>query len=431
MKVSGIFASGLLVGWIALTTASFAQESAVGEAKDRVKQTPTNPEASLALGRALRRAGHENDALTELRRGQIFAKGDTAIATEWEIARTHIAKRDFGPAMSACKAITKLTNGQAASRVCAAEAHLLWRRGTEALGELAELAKMPSPGADVQFNAKVAEGRARELESNDAAAEAAYREAIRLAPNRPEGHMQLGAMLHRLGKDGLPELRRAVELDAKDPVAQVELARALGSDPGAIAALEKAIAERPTYLEALRLLTDADLAANRLADAKKTATQLLKIAPNDVIAHLAVGRVALAENKYDEAIKEGEAAFKLMPNEAKAKLLIADAYVKKGEIDLALEAYQKAAGLDPLDPTPDLNATYACIAAGRLTSAKAFASRAVVDFPNLSRAWVAQGDALAADGNTKGAKTAYDSARKAKGADPGLIDKKVNGLRGW
>jgi tetratricopeptide (TPR) repeat protein len=285
----------------------------------------------------------------------------------------------------------------------------------------------------VQVAAKIAEGRSRELDSKETEAEAAYREALRLAPNRAEGHVLLGAMLHRLGKDGLTELRRAVELDAHDPIAQFELGRALAADPtqrgGAIAAFERAVAERPTFTDALRLLTESLIAANRLADAKRTAALVLKVAPSDVFAHIVSGRVALAEGKADEALKEGETALKLMPNEGKAKLLIADAYTKKGEIDLALEAYQKASGLDPLDPAPLVNATYACLAASRVTSAKAFGQRAVIDFPSHAPAWVAQGDALAADGNPKAARTAYESAKKAKGADLAAIDGKLSRLK--
>ena len=371
--------------------------------------------------------------MTELRRGQIFAKGDAAITAEWEIARTHIAKRDFAPAMASCKSIAKLANGEAASHVCAAEAHLLWRRGTEALSELAEVAKSPGANAEVLFHAKLAEGRSRELDSKDAEAEACYREAIRLAPNRFEGHLRLGAMLHRIGKDGVPELRRAVELDRHDPIAQLELGRALSAEPSqradAIASFEKAVAERPSFVEAMRALTEAYVAANRLPDAKRVAASVLKIAPNDVLAHVVSGRVALAEGKADEALKEGETALKLMPNEGKAKLLVADAYAKKGEIDLALEAYQKASGLDPLDPAPLVNAAHACLAAGRVTSAKAFGQRAVLDFPNHAPSWVAQGDALAADGNPKAARTAYESAKKAKGADVPLIDGKLSRLK--
>ena len=437
MKFSRIWATALVgacvVGGIVSTTEASAQESGLAAAKDRTRKEPTSVEASLAYGRALRRAGRETEALTELRRGQVFAKGDAAITAGWEIARTHIAKRDFNAAMGACKSVAKLPNGIAAGHVCTAEAHLLWRRGTEALSELAELAKTPGANADVLLHAKLAEGRSRELDSKDSEAEACYREAIRLAPNRPEGHLLLGAMLHRIGKDGTAELRRAVDLDAHDPIARLELGRALATEPArraeAIAAFEKAIAERPSFVEAMRALTEAYVAANRLADAKRVAASVLQIAPNDVLAHVVSGRVALAEGKPDDALKEGKKALELMPNEGKAKLLVADAYAKKGEIDLALEAYQKASGLDPLDPAPLVNATHACLAAGRVTSAKAFGQRAVLDFPNHAPAWIAQGDALAADDNPKAARAAYESAKKAKGADQAVIEGKLSRLK--
>lgn len=422
-----------LVGIVSTPGEAVAQESTLTSAKERTRQAPASSEASLAYARALRRAGHEAEALVELKRGQAFAMSDAAIAFTWEIARTHVAKRDFVPAMASCRSIAKLATGKAASHVCAAEAHLLWRRGTEAVAELAEVAKIPRTDAEVRFHAKIAEGRSRELDSKDADAEAAYREAIQLAPNRFEGHLFLGALLRRMGKDGVPSLERAVELDEHDPVAQLELGQALAAEPGrqsdALAAFEKAVAERPTFADALRSLTEAYLAAGRTADAKRVAASLLAIAPKDVLAHVVSGRVALADGKPDDAIKQGEKALELMPNEGRAKLLIADAYVKKGEIDLALEAYQKASGLSPLDPAPLVNATNACVTAGRLTTAKAFGQRAVLDFPNHAPAWVAHGDALAADGNARAARTAYEAARGANGADRALIERKLSRLK--
>jgi tetratricopeptide (TPR) repeat protein len=403
-----------LVGiWVGLTLSASARgaEPDLAQAKARAKAQAGDVEAAMAYGRALRRAGQEADALTELRRAQAMAKDRAAVDADWEIARTWIAKRDFNAAMSACKAIAKRSGGGAAAHVCAAEAHLLWRRGTEALTEIA--AASGGTPMDVYF-AKVAEGRVCELEAKDAEAEAAYREATRLAPSRSEALVLLGALLQRTGQDGSGSLKKATELEPNDPIAQYELGRALASRIESIGALERAIAIRPAFPDALRVLTDAYLAVNRTGDAKRTAEALLRIAPNDVFAEVAIGRVALADGRADDALRAGGRALKLMPNDPKAKLLVADAYAKKGEIDLALEAYQSASGFDASDPTPLVSATKVCLAAKRITSARAYAARAVKEFPNHAAAWTAHGDALAADGNPKGAREAYDSARHAK-----------------
>lgn len=404
---------------------------AVGVLCTTVPAMAAGSEDGLAKGQSLRRSGKENDALTELRRAKVGTTGVMTTRIDWEIARTHIAKRDFASAMSTCRGMAK--EAPAASRVCAAEAHLLWRRGTEAMNELAELTKIKDAPADVRYFGKVAEGRAQELASKEGDAEAAYKKAIEIAGDRPEAHALLGAMLHRTGKDGLPELRRAVDLDAKDPFCQHELGRTLATDPGsineAIAALEKAVAVRPMYTEALRSLTEAYLAAKRVTDAKRTAESVLRAAPNDVFALVASGRVALAENRFDDAIKAGETAVKLMPNEAKGKLLIADAYAKKGEIDLALEAYQSAAGLDHVDATPLVNAGRACLDAGRPTSAKAFGLKATKEFPNHAPAWVLLGDALVLDKDVPSARGAYETAKKQRNADTAGIDAKLARLR--
>ncbi|HSO39014.1 MAG TPA: tetratricopeptide repeat protein [Labilithrix sp.] len=412
-----------------------AQESGVAEAQALAKAKPMSPEASLGFGQALRRAGREAEALGELRRGLSVSGGRGEIATrlQWEIARAHIARREFEPAMATCRAMTKMplaTGADVASHVCAAEAHLLWRRGTEAAAEIAEVAKAKGPSAEAQYFAKAASGRALELASKEDEAEAAYREAIALAASRPDAHVLLGSLLRRTGRDGLPSLKKAVELDPRDPVGQLELGRALPAGGAeSIAALERAVAERPTYTDALRALADGYVAARRLESAKRTVEAVLKLAPNDVASHVLAGRVALAEGRADEAIREGERASKLMPNDGPSRLLVADAWAKKGEIDLAVEAYQAAFGLDHSEPTALVNAAQACLAAGRVTSAKAFGVRATKDFATSAAAWTALGDALAADRDVPGARAAYETARKSRGVDAAAIDRKISTLK--
>lgn len=81
-----------------VTTSAFAQESALDSARAAVRANGNDPNASLALGRALLRAGHYAEAATELRRGAATMAGhqpDAAIKLHWELARTFIAQRDF------------------------------------------------------------------------------------------------------------------------------------------------------------------------------------------------------------------------------------------------------------------------------------------------------------------------------------------------
>lgn len=436
MRSASLKSALALVLGVALTMAAGsagAQGSGIDAAREKAKAAPANAEASLAYGQALRRAGREAEALTELRRGLSVSggKADVAGRVQWEIARTYIARREFEPALATCRSMAKFPSTEAASRVCAGEAHLLWRRGTEAEAELAALAKGKTPpSAEVQYFAKVAAGRAHELASRDAEAEAAYRDAIGVNDNRPDAHVLLGMMLRRSGKDGVPSLRKAVELDAHDPVAQLELGRALpAGSPESLAALERAVAEKPTATDALRALADGYVAGKRLPEAKKTVDLVLKLAPSDVSSHVVAGRLALAEGRADDAIKEGETAAKLMPNVQPARLLVADAWAKKGEIDLAVEAYQAAFGLDHSDPTPLVNASAACLEAGRVTSAKAFGVRATKEFGAHAVAWTALGDALAADRDVAGAKAAYEAAKKGHGGDAAVLDRKLSRLK--
>src|SRR5450432_4132571 len=83
--------SGLVVLPIALFALTPSRLAHAQETTLDPLRAAANAAAALVLGRALRRAGHEQDALFELRRG--FSTpggrtGDVAIGLHWEIART-------------------------------------------------------------------------------------------------------------------------------------------------------------------------------------------------------------------------------------------------------------------------------------------------------------------------------------------------------
>lgn len=416
-----------------VSSAAHAQETKLESLKSAAKSAPTDAAASLALGRALRRAGHEKEAITELRRGAFLASartGDLGQRLYWEIARSHMQLREFGQAMVSCRALGALPGGAASGLACTSEARLVWQLGGEALADAASALKLDPK----LYDAKIAEGRAYEFEMKTQEAEKALREAIAWKPDIADAHMHLGRVLVGAGKrdDGIAELRKAVQLDADWPEANYELAVALPSPQSAesVQLFEKVTRERPSYAPAWIRFAEGSLAIGKLADAKRAAEQARKLAPGDISPSLVIGRVALAEGKVDDAMAAANAALKLVTNSAKAKLLLADAYAKKGEIDLALEQYQAAWGLDHGDPAPLVRAAEACHAAGRDTSARAFALRATQEFPKWGPGWAALGDALAAQKEPAAAKAAYEKALAAEGSiDKAAIEKKLAALK--
>lgn len=405
---------------------AMAQESVLDAARARVRANANDTSASIAFGRALRRAGRYAESAAELRRGASTIAGhqpDAAIKLHWELARTFIAERDFSQAMLACHVAAAQTGGAQAGHACAAEAHLLWRRGTDAITELAQAGRT--------YDSKVSEGRALALQLKDAEAEAAFRDAMALDPSAADPHLYLGKYWVDVGKTdaGIAELKRAVELDATNPDALYELGRALSPGADAVTALEKAARERPSFLDAWVRLAEVQIALGKNVEARAAAQSALRINPQDASAHVVVGRVALADGKPDDALADARAALAVMANSSLAKLLMADAYAKKDEIDLALEQYQAAYGLDRQNPDVLVHAALACIHAQRLTSARAYATTATHDFPTWGPGFAALGDALAADGDSAGARAAYDKALLGRGPiDAAAIRAKMTAL---
>ena len=348
------------LAFTAVTGGALAQESQLDALKAAARASSGDANAALALGRGLRRAGHQAESLAELRRGvnlPAARTGDIATALHLELARTQIAKKDFGQAMVQCRVLGAVAGGAGMGHACAAEAHLLWNRASEALAETSQALA----GQAKIYDAKVSEGLAHELELKDTEAEASFREALQWKSDRPEAHVALGRLLMRTGQRdaALQELRQAIQLDPNGPDVAFELAQALPANPEAVTLLQRAVRECPTFAPAIRNLAVVQLSLGDVSAAKSAAETALSVEPQDASTHVVYGKVLLADGKPDDAIRAAQSALKILPNAAGAKLLIADAYAKKGEIDLAVENYQNAYGLDHSDPSPLVHASEA------------------------------------------------------------------------
>ncbi|HEX4445344.1 MAG TPA: tetratricopeptide repeat protein [Polyangiaceae bacterium] len=406
-----------------------AQESTLDAYRSASRANPGDPAAALAYGRALRRAGHVPEALSELHRGLAVgaSKPDVAARLHWEVTRAYADRHDLPRATASCKELERKTGGgpgapvsvpTTASHGCVAVAYLSWQRATEALSE-AQAALDKDPTA---YDAKVAEGRAYELQLKPTDAEAAFRAALAMRGDNEDAHVALGRVLSKEGKrdEGVAELRHALQLDPADPEALFELGSALAPGAESLTFLDRATRERPAFPEAWLALGTQQLTANDLAVAKDAADAAVKSDPGSVAALVLAGKVALAQGRVDDALRSGQAALKIVPNNAAAVLLVADGDARKGDIDAALEAYQSAWGLDHGDPAPLVRASEACHAATRDTSARAFGAKAAQEFPNWAPAWAALGDALVGQ---KEAQAARDAYRKALAVPDGSIDR--------
>jgi tetratricopeptide (TPR) repeat protein len=402
-----------------------AQESKLEALRGASRASPGDPAAALALGRALRRAGHLPEAQAELRRGVAVGAGrpEVVLQLRLEIARAYADRHDLPRAMASCKELERHkgagpeTVPTPQSHTCSAIAYLGWQRATESLTEsAAALAQDPS-----SYDAKVAQGDAYELELQATEAEAAFRAAVAQRGDGEDAHVGLGRVLFKVGKknEGVAELRRALDLDPSDPEALYELGDALRPAPESADLFLRATRERPSFVDAYLAVARGYLAASKMADASASVAAALKNDPANVAALVLSGKVSLAQKNADDALRAGQAALKIVPNNAGAMLVVADSHAMKGEIDPALEAYQTAWGFDHKDPTPLVHASEACHAASRDTSARAFGAKAAQEFPNWAPGWVALGDALVGQKEPSDARDAY---RKALAVD-GPIDR--------
>jgi tetratricopeptide (TPR) repeat protein len=337
-------------------------------------------------------------------------------------------RHDFPAALAACRVLGAVRGAEAEGHACAADAHLVWQRASEALTETAAaLAKDPAC-----YEAKIAEGRAYDFAIDPQKSEASFRTAIAWRPDGSDAHLGLGRTLLKAGRkdEALAELHKAVDLDPYGPDALYELATALPSGDESTALLDRATRERPAFADAWIALGTQRLSGGHLVEARRAAESAARNDAKDVAPHVLLGKVALADGRPDDAKKEAEVALKILANSAPAKLLVADADAKKGEIDRALEAYQAAWGLDHGDPTPLVHASEACHAAGRDTSARAFGVKATQEFPHWGPGWAALGDALFGQGEKKAARDAYAQALANAGpVDRDAVQRKLNALQ--
>ncbi len=214
-----------------------------------------------------------------------------------------------------------------------------------------------------------------------AEAEAAFREAVRLAPQMPEAHLDLGLALGRDGKldEAIQSLQTSLRLNPKLSSAHMFLGIFLyqaNRQKEASDELKQELALNPDNVEALTWLGTVELAAGNPEQAVGPLDRAAQLKPDDLNileyrgrAHNLVARDSYARmaridpgswhvhrvqaeiyaesDRHADAITEYEAAVKLAPRNPDLFQALGDEYRKTSQLDLAQKAFAQALSLSP------------------------------------------------------------------------------------
>ncbi len=169
-------------------------------------------------------------------------------------------------------------------------------------------------------------------------------------PNWAPGWRALGGAMKNQGKDGLAELRQAVELDPNDAEGHNNLGTALHDIDQLVEAkthLCKAIALNPAYAEAHYNLGRLLKNSGQLDAALESYRKSIKLKPGFVEAHHESGLVLQRMGRLDEALACYQRAIDLNPLHDATHNAIGAIQLEKGNVALAEASIQRALEINP------------------------------------------------------------------------------------
>jgi tetratricopeptide (TPR) repeat protein/serine/threonine protein kinase len=237
------------------------------------------------------------------------------------------------------------------------------------------------------------------------AAITAFQEALRLAPDEPRAHFNLGNALAAQGKveEAEAAYRKAITLQPSWPDAHMKLAELLSvgkhDDDGAIAAYREVIRLKPDWSEAHLSLGKALVRQGKLGAAEAEYRTALRLQPDSPVIHGNLGYFLERQGKFDQAQAEYREAIRCDPKDAAAYnalgVLLCD---RKHDYGPAVAAFQQVIQLKPDWPVGHFNLGNAMRGQGKLGEAEVQYREAVRLRPDSPEAHLQLGRVLEAQG---------------------------------
>lgn len=257
-------------------------------------------------------------------------------------------------------------------------------------------------------------GRAEWKRGGVTEAAAAFKRALQIAPNRPQGWRLLGAACLEMGLDeALGCFDAAIALAPAEAEGYYDRAVAclrLNRPGEAAAACDRALTLRPDYAEALVNRGTAWLALNRAEAAAADYTQALRQSA-DLIEALAGRSNALRRLKrYDEALADIEKAVALSPDDAGLHFNRGNILLDQERFSEAVSAFDEALIRAPNHAPSRNNRANALRALNRLNEALDDLKAAVAGNPADAQVWNNLGGVQTAQHRPADAVTSFERA---------------------
>lgn len=178
------------------------------------------------------------------------------------------------------------------------------------------------------------------------------RETLRLRPNLPEAHVNLGAALSKLGEFAAAEkeYRTALSLHPGDADAQEGIgivATEQGRFNEALPYLAGAARLRPNDADAHYNLGRAYGLAGRTAEAIAEFARTVALQPDNAQAHFNLGTALAAQDRLAEASEHFSIAVRLDPTDINARFNLGSALGSMGRLDEAITQFEAVLRLNP------------------------------------------------------------------------------------
>lgn len=217
-------------------------------------------------------------------------------------------------------------------------------------------------------------------------AQEALQSGVQNIPDAPQLYLDWANMLSSAGKstdaDGvLNKLRNQMP---KSPAAAI----AIGDYYAQRHDFDKALAEyrRGLLIDAPNLdlekrMQELYLTSNRIDEASKLDTRLVKQAPNDLVVSINHGRLLLVQGKHQEALGALQKAVTSAPDSAEAHYYLGLAYWQTGSTGQANGEFQQAVKLSPNFPLALRSLAQLSLVQNHLSDAQRYAQELVQKFP--------------------------------------------------